>query len=104
VSEAGLCAGCTSGQRVVSARGSVFWRCERSAEDPAFPKYPRLPVLRCPGYRPDGAGAAAGEDAERAGRPTTDSPGKRGPRMEEPRVETPKVDNPKVEGPKVENP
>jgi len=46
----GLCAGCASGQRVVSARGSVFWRCRRSAKDAAFVRYPRLPVLRCPGY------------------------------------------------------
>jgi hypothetical protein len=24
--------------------------CDRSASDPAFAKYPRLPVLQCPGY------------------------------------------------------
>lgn len=24
--------------------------CERSKSDPAYPKYPRLPVLECPGY------------------------------------------------------
>jgi len=46
----GLCPGCVAGRRVESARGSVFWRCERSEHDPAFAKYPRLPVLRCPGY------------------------------------------------------
>ena len=46
----GLCAGCAHGQRVLSARGSVFWLCRRAAKDAAFVRYPRLPVLRCPGY------------------------------------------------------
>jgi hypothetical protein len=40
---------------VESARGSNFWLCARSADDPRFPKYPRLPVLQCPGYEPTGA-------------------------------------------------
>jgi hypothetical protein len=30
----------------------VFWLCARSADDPRFAKYPRLPVLRCPGFEP----------------------------------------------------
>jgi len=47
----GLCGDCESGRRVESARGSVFWRCARAAADPAFPRYPRLPVLECAGYR-----------------------------------------------------
>ena len=46
----GLCADCRFAQRIESARGSVFVRCERSAVDPSFPKYPRLPVLQCAGY------------------------------------------------------
>jgi len=33
-----------------SDRGATFYLCERSASDAAFPKYPRLPVLLCPGY------------------------------------------------------
>jgi hypothetical protein len=33
-----------------SDRGSVFYLCERSLTDPAYPKYPRLPVLECAGY------------------------------------------------------
>lgn len=60
----GLCAGCASGRRVESARGSVFWRCERSATDAAFAKYPRLPVLRCDGYEtgvPRGARKGGGQ-------------------------------------------
>jgi hypothetical protein len=47
----GLCRDCTSGRRVESARASVFWLCARAAVDPAFPRYPRLPVHRCEGYR-----------------------------------------------------
>ena len=35
---------------VESDRGSTFYLCERSASDPGFPKYPRLPVLQCRGY------------------------------------------------------
>jgi len=49
--QAGLCADCVHSQRVESARGSVFWLCELSRSNPAYPKYPRLPVLSCPGYR-----------------------------------------------------
>ena len=46
----GLCADCSRGRRLVSAKGSEFWLCGRSEVDPRFPKYPRLPVLQCPGY------------------------------------------------------
>jgi hypothetical protein len=49
---AGLCATCRHARRVESAKGSVFWFCGRSADDPSFSKYPRLPVLRCEGYEP----------------------------------------------------
>jgi len=51
-SVAGLCAECVHARPVTSARGSTFWLCGRSAEDPRYPKYPRLPVLRCPGFEP----------------------------------------------------
>jgi hypothetical protein len=46
----GLCAGCVHARKIQTDRGSVFYFCELSATDPAFPKYPRLPVLRCLGY------------------------------------------------------
>lgn len=46
----GLCADCRFMRLVESARGSKFYLCERSATDPKFPKYPRLPVLQCGGY------------------------------------------------------
>jgi len=37
-------------RRMESARGSVFYLCQRSFAEPEYPKYPRLPVLRCAGY------------------------------------------------------
>lgn len=46
----GLCARCRFMRRMKSDRGATFHLCERSATDAAFPKYPRLPVLECPGY------------------------------------------------------
>jgi hypothetical protein len=35
--------------------------CTRGLTDPAYPKYPRLPVRACPGYGTGGGEAAAGE-------------------------------------------
>ncbi len=51
-SRPGLCANCLYARRVESGRGSTFYLCERSLTDPAFPKYPRLPVLQCSGHTP----------------------------------------------------
>jgi hypothetical protein len=48
--EAGLCETCRHVAVVQSDRGSTFLRCERAKTDPVYPKYPRLPVLRCPGW------------------------------------------------------
>lgn len=48
----GLCADCAHSRRVTTRRGSVFWLCRRSEEDPRFAKYPSLPVLSCAGYVP----------------------------------------------------
>ena len=52
----GLCLTCVNSRTVENRRGSRFYLCELSAVDPAFPRYPRLPVVRCPGYRPALAG------------------------------------------------
>jgi len=41
---AGLCDRCRHQRLVPNTRGSVFSLCERSREDPAYPRYPRLPV------------------------------------------------------------
>jgi hypothetical protein len=46
----GLCGRCEHARRIVSDKGSIFWRCGRSETDPAFPRYPALPVVRCPGF------------------------------------------------------
>ncbi len=46
----GLCFFCQHTQLVRTDRGSVFYQCQRAATDPRYPKYPRLPVLHCPGY------------------------------------------------------
>jgi len=48
----GLCGTCVHAQRMHSDRGSEFWRCALAQTDPRFSKYPRLPVLACPGYQP----------------------------------------------------
>ena len=51
--EAGLCASCTHVRLIASSRGATFYMCQLSADDPRFPRYPRLPVLSCEGYAPD---------------------------------------------------
>jgi hypothetical protein len=49
----GLCDSCIHQKLVSNTRGSTFSLCLRSAAEPdRFPKYPRLPVLECPGYEP----------------------------------------------------
>ena len=53
---AGLCDTCEHQRVVRNTRGSVFSLCERSREDPAYPRYPRLPVLQCPGHEPRAPG------------------------------------------------
>jgi len=48
----GLCFVCRQARRIRSDRGSVFYFCERSQMDRGFQKYPRLPVVSCPGFEP----------------------------------------------------
>jgi hypothetical protein len=48
---AGLCDRCVHQRLVRTTRGSVFSLCQRSRTDPEhYPRYPRLPVLRCAGF------------------------------------------------------
>lgn len=47
----GLCDGCTFRRLVKNRRGSIFLLCQRSEEDPRYPKYPPLPVLTCRGFK-----------------------------------------------------
>ena len=49
--EAGLCARCVHAQVIENNRGSTFYLCRLSAVDPRFPKYPRIPVLACSGFK-----------------------------------------------------
>jgi len=47
---AGLCADCKHARRIETDRGTKFYLCELSAVDPAYRKYPALPVIHCAGY------------------------------------------------------
>jgi hypothetical protein len=47
---AGLCDSCAHQRIVRNTRGSEFSLCKRSRTDPAYPRYPRLPVTRCGGW------------------------------------------------------
>jgi hypothetical protein len=49
---AGLCTGCRHARLNRTRRGPVYLRCLLAGLDPAFPRYPRLPVLSCAGYQP----------------------------------------------------
>jgi hypothetical protein len=69
---AGLCATCRHARRIVSGKGSAFWLCRRSETDPAFPRYPALPVLRCTGYEPESPTAPDRPEPDRTAPPHTD--------------------------------
>ncbi|RIK96942.1 MAG: hypothetical protein DCC71_22030 [Proteobacteria bacterium] len=43
----GLCSACRFARVQRSAKGSVFWRCARAAEDDRLRPYPPLPVRAC---------------------------------------------------------
>ena len=45
----GLCASCVHARRVTASR-ALYWMCRRSLDDPSYDKYPRLPVVACPGF------------------------------------------------------
>jgi hypothetical protein len=57
----GLCDSCRHQRVVRNTRGSVFSLCERSKTDPRYPKYPRVPVLECPGFERGGGAEEAKE-------------------------------------------
>ena len=62
---AGLCDSCRHQQIVPTTRGSVFSLCRRSKTEPdRFPRYPRLPVLRCPGHEAAAGGAPGAPGAD----------------------------------------
>lgn len=47
---AGLCAGCVHGHLNETRRGTAYLRCLKAQTDARFARYPRLPVLACPGF------------------------------------------------------
>jgi hypothetical protein len=55
--KAGLCDSCRHQKLIRNTRGSTFSMCERSKTDDRYPKYPRLPVERCPGWEKRRQGA-----------------------------------------------
>ena len=58
---AGLCDSCVHEKIVRSSHESEFVLCQRSKDDPSFPRYPPLPVRTCAGFerKSDVAGAAS---------------------------------------------
>jgi hypothetical protein len=48
--EVGLCDTCRHQRIVRNTRGGKFSLCERAKTDHRYPKYPRVPVTRCPGW------------------------------------------------------
>lgn len=48
--DAGLCAGCSHAKLNETRRGTAYLRCLRAAWDDRVSRYPRLPVLECPGF------------------------------------------------------
>jgi hypothetical protein len=54
--KAGLCDSCRHQKLIHNTRGSTFSMCERSKTEERYPKYPRLPVVECPGWERRDAG------------------------------------------------
>lgn len=60
----GLCEACRHSREIVNDRGSRFLLCDRNKIDPRYPKYPRLPVLRCTGFEQKQDDSVASADGE----------------------------------------
>ena len=79
----GLCLRCRHVHVVLARAGRTYYRCERSATDGDYVRYPRLPVHRCPGYEsadppaPDGGGSAAGGRDRESGKAVGERAGAR---------------------------
>ena len=48
----GLCADCRHARVLTTAAGSRIYQCRLAESDARFEKWPRLPVLSCPGHEP----------------------------------------------------
>ncbi len=55
----GLCASCRHARWLTSAAGSEFVQCRLAELDARFAKWPRLPVLACPGHETGGGAGRA---------------------------------------------
>jgi len=58
MNDVGLCASCAH-CRIIKTRRSRFYLCKRASTDPAFARYPRLPVRVCAGFEPSPEGSEA---------------------------------------------
>ena len=78
----GLCGGCAHARAVASDRGASFLRCARHDGDPAFARYPRLPVVACPGFEARASAPAPALALPIAPRPVAERPvAERRPRL-----------------------
>jgi propionyl-CoA synthetase len=46
----GLCGSCVYAKLNETNRGTAYLRCTRAGWDARLPRYPRLPVIECPGF------------------------------------------------------
>jgi hypothetical protein len=46
-----LCETCAFMREIITPKGSRFLLCQLSKSDPAYPKYPPQPIVRCGGYQ-----------------------------------------------------
>jgi len=58
--EPGLCQTCRHAKLNQTRRGTAYLRCGRAAWDERLVRYPRLPVLACPGFEAQETGPTAG--------------------------------------------
>jgi len=63
----GLCVGCRHSSVTRTAKGPLFYLCRLSQSDPAYPKYPPLPVRTCPGFEPIQIASERPDSDENAG-------------------------------------
>lgn len=47
----GLCGTCASMRDVVNENGHHYFLCNLSKMDVRYPKYPKLPMVNCDGYK-----------------------------------------------------
>jgi hypothetical protein len=55
----GLCGECRHARALTSSGGATYYQCLRAEADPRYSKWPRLPILQCPGFEPGDGEALA---------------------------------------------